>query len=85
MNTLPSGVSSIPLLPLRRCASMSSQWIRRNIGCLDQALLAARLNGDDERGPARRALGIESFQEIEAHASPPCPPPIPASQSTFST
>ena len=44
--------------------------IARDLGHLDQALLAARHVGDDDGGTTRRALGIERSEDLELHDDP---------------
>jgi len=55
--------------------------IARDLGRLDQALLAARHVGDDDGGTTRRALGIERSEDLELHDDPSpkfglSPPPL---------
>ena len=58
----------MPLLPLRRCsASSGRERILGDVGGLDQPLLAAFDIGDDDRGAARGAFGVQGGEEVEFH------------------
>src|SRR5262245_28406696 len=48
------------------------QRIARDIGALDQTLLAARNVSDHNRGAPRRPLGVERFENLELHGPVPC-------------
>ena len=41
--------------------------IARDVGGLDQPLLAARHVGDDDRRATRRALGVQGLEDVEFH------------------
>src|SRR5262249_43449997 len=64
---LPFGVSAMPLLPRRMCFSITSLSIGRDVGGLDQALLAARHIGDDHRSAASGAFRVQRFKNLEPH------------------